>query len=332
MCRPVPIVATALAALALAAGAFAVTQPGRSRVEASPITALSVTGYSVVYAVADNASKSDCAHVDLWHTTGDKGKWRFGKPTNEPCSEGPSTGSGVLAVAMSAQRGLWVQYAGGNLRDYQLFTASKTKTQPKQIAFAERDVDAPAAIVVGKGTQGSVPYAVDTKVTLLGDNGAAVFKWTAPSPVRLITSGYGPNGAQVALFLASGEVDLLSNKGSLVGTYTYQPGQVTAMSLAPDGLVSQVSGTSVEIRKGTQTTTVAIPPGAKMFDYGQGRIYYSLAGAIHALKIGGSVDSVLVAPAPGKTAIASYATAGGFAWAIGNTINWDCAGCVNYGP
>jgi len=324
--------ATMFSAMAVAGGASGVTQPGRTRVEASPITALSITSSSVVYAVADNAAKTDCAHVYLWHTAGGSiGKWRFGKPTNEPCSEGLSTGSGVAAVAMSAGRALWVQYAGGNLRDYQLFTATKTKTSPKQLAFAERDVDAPAAIVVGKGTPQSVPYAVDTKVTLLGDNGAAVFKWTAPSAVRRITAGTGPGGAFVAVLLATGEVDLLSSSGTVVRTYSYQPDALTAMSLAPAGLVVQVAG-SVEIRKGTQTTTVALPAGAQMFDYGQGRIYYTLAGAVHALKVAGSVDSVLVASTPGKTTLASYATAGGFAWAVGNKINWDCAGCVNYGP
>ena len=324
--------ATMFSAMAVAGGASGVTQPGRTRVEASPVTALSVTSSSVVYAVADNAAKTDCAHVYLWHTAGGSiGKWRFGKPTNEPCREGLSTGSGVAAVAMSAGRALWVQYAGGNLRDYQLFTATKTKTSPKQLAFAERDVDAPAAIVVGKGTPQSVPYAVDTKVTLLGDNGAAVFKWTAPSAVRRIAAGTGPGGASVAVFLATGEVDLLSSSGTVVRTYSYQPDALTAMSLAPAGLVVQVAG-SVEIRKGTQTTTVALPAGAQMFDYGQGRIYYALVGAVHALKVAGSVDSVLVASTPGKTTLASYGTAGGFAWAVGNKINWDCAGCVNYGP
>jgi hypothetical protein len=328
-----PFLTAVLVLGAMGAGAASgVTQPGRTRVEAGPITVLSVTSFSVVYAVADNAAKTDCAHVYLWHTAGGSiGKWRFGKPTNEPCSEGPSTGSGVAAVAMSAGRALWIQYAGGNLRDYQLFTATRTKTSPKQLAFAERGVDAPAPIVVGKGTRQSVPYAIDTRVTLLGDNGAAVFKWTAPSAVRRIASGAGPGGASVAVFLASGEVDLLSSSGMVVGTYSYQPDAVTAMSLAPAGLVVQVAG-SVEIRKGAQTTTVALPAGAQMFDYGQGRIYYTLAGAVHALKVVGSVDSLLVASTPGKTTLASYATAGGFAWAVGNKINWDCAGCVVYSP
>jgi hypothetical protein len=321
-----------LSGIALAGSAFALTEPGRTRVEAAPITALSVTKHSVVYAVADNAAKTDCAHVFLWHTAGGAiGKWRFGKPTNEPCREGPSTGSGVLAVAMSAGRALWVQYAGGNLRDYQLFTATRTKTKPRQLAFAERDVDAPAAIVVGQGTDQAVPYAVDTRVTLLGDNGAALFKWTAPSPVRLIASGAGPAGASVAVVLASGAIDLLSTSGTLIRSYADQPGSVTAIGLAPAGLVVQVGG-SVEIRKGARKTTVALPDGARMFDYGQGRIYYTLAGAVHALKVAGSVDSLLVAGAAGKSTLASFGTAGGFAWAVGNTINWACAGCVDYGP
>ena len=122
------VVASGLLAAAAVAGAHGVTKPGRARTEGAQIVALFVTGRSVTYAVADNASKSDCAHAYVWHTAGGAtGKWRFGKPTNEPCVEGPSTGDGISAVAMSAERSLWIQYAGGNLRDSQLFTATRTK-------------------------------------------------------------------------------------------------------------------------------------------------------------------------------------------------------------
>ena len=93
---------------------------------------------------------------------------------------------------MSAQRSLWIQYAGGNLRDWQLFTATRTKTKPRQLAFVEQDVELPSPIVVGQGTLAAVPYAVKQTVTYLGDNGAAVFKWTAPASVRLLASGSRP--------------------------------------------------------------------------------------------------------------------------------------------
>ncbi len=233
------VLAAGLLAVTAVAGAEGVTKPGRSRTEGAPIVALSVTGRSVTYAVADNASKSDCAHAYFWHTAGGAiGKWRFGKPTNEPCVEGPSTGDGISAVAMSAERSLWIQYAGGNLRDWQLFTATQTKTKPKQLAFVEQDVELPSPIVVGQGMQDGVPYAVNANLTFLGDNGAAIFKWTAPAAVKLLASGFGPNGSEVAAFLSNGTLDLLSHSGQVVQSYTYSPGELTALYLGPAGVVA----------------------------------------------------------------------------------------------
>ncbi len=324
------VVAAGLLAATAVGGAQGVTKPGRTRIEGAQIVALTVTGRSVTYAVADNASKSDCAHAYVWHTAGGAtGKWRFGKPTNEPCVEGPSTGDGISAVAMSAERSLWIQYAGGNLRDWQLFTATRTKTKPRQLAFVEQDVDLPSPIVVGQGMQAGVPYAVDANLTFLGDNGAAIFKWAAPAPVRLLASGLGPDGSEVAAFLSNGVLDLLSHSGRVVQSYTYSPGELTAIYLAPAGVVVQ-DGSSVQIRKGIAAHTFHLPAKGRMTGYGQGEIFYSLAGGIHALKTSSGTDSLLVPAAPGKTTIAAYATAGGFAWARGNTIDWDCAACVNF--
>jgi hypothetical protein len=323
------VVAAGLLAATAVAGAQGVTKPGQTRTEEAQIVALSVTGRSVTYAVADNASKSDCAHAYVWRTAGGAtGKWRFGKATNEPCVEGLSTGDGISAVAMSAERSLWIQYAGGNLRDWQLFTATSTKTKPRQLAFVEQDVDLPSPIVVGQGMQAGVPYAVDAKLTFLGDNGAALFKWTAPATVKLLASGLGPKGSEVAAFLSNGELDLLSHSGQVVQSYTYSPDALTALYLAPAGVVVQ-DGSSVQIRKGAATQTVDLPAKAKMIGYGQGEIFYSLAGGIHALKSSNRTDSLLVPASPGKATIAAYATAGGFAWASGSTIDWDCAACVN---
>ncbi len=332
----IALVAAVLAALiafcALAGNAGALTKPGRTRTETAPIAALAVTGYSVSYAVADNATRSDCAHVYYWHTAGGAtGKWRYGKPTDEPCVERPSTGDGISAVAMSATRTLWVQYAGGNDRDWELFTATRTKPQPRQLAFVEQDVELASPIVLGEGTADAVPYAIGSKVTYLGDNGAAVFKWTAPSPVTALAAGRGPGGAVVAAILTSGTLDLLNSSGVVLKSYAYQPGELGAVFLGPAGTVTQ-DGSSVLILKGAQVKTVPVPAHASMIGYGEGRIYYSLTGSIHALQVASSLDSLLVAGTKKNPAIASYATAGGFAWAIGDTINWDCASCVDYGP
>jgi hypothetical protein len=277
--RALLVLTAGLLAVTAVAGAQGVTTPGRTRTEGAQIVALSVTGRSVTYAVADNASKSDCAHTYFWHTAGGAiGKWRFGKPTNEPCIEGPSTGDGISAVALSAKRSLWIQYAGGNLRDWQLFTATQTKTKPKQLAFVEQDVDLSSPIIVGQGMQDGVPYAVNANLTFLGDNGAAIFKWTAPAAVKLLASGFGPNGSEVAAFLSNGTLDLLSHSGQVVQSYTYSPGELSALYLGPAGVVAQERST-VQIRKGAATQTVALPAKAQLIGYGQGVIFYSLASA-----------------------------------------------------
>ncbi len=332
MRRSLTAVTAVVVAGLLTTVAVAVTQPRHKRTEGAPIAALSVTGAGVTYAVADNAARTDCAHVYYWHTQGGKtGIWRLGKPTDEPCRERPSTGDGISAVAMSSARSLWVQYAGGNLRDWQLFTATPTRTKPRQLAFVEQDVDLPPPIVVGQGTYGGTPYAVRTNVTFLGDNGAAVFKWTAPAAVRLIASGDGPGHAVVAVFLDSGVLDLLSSSGSVTQSYAYAPGELSALYLSPLGVLAQ-DGATVQIRKGANTSSVPLPAGAKMIGFGQGRIFYSLRGSVHALDISGAADSLLVPGKPARPVLASFATAGGFAWAIGNTIAWTCTACMTYGP
>ena len=323
-------------ALALALGicvtaATGVAVPGRTGIEGAPIVAIAVTGTSVTYAVGDNSTKSDCAHVYLWRTAGGRtGKWRFGKPTNEPCVENPSTGSGISAVAMSASRSLWIQYAGGNLRDWQLFTASRSKTTPRQLAFAEQDVSLPAPIVIGQGTAAGVPYAVRQLVTFLGDDGSPRFEWTAPGNVLLLAAGTGPDGAEVAVFDDTGTLTLLNARGAILTSTIYPTEGVTALALGPAGAAVQ-NGTTVELRNGPQVKTVTLPDGARMFGYGEGRIYYSLSGSIHALKAATGQDSLLVAARAGRSTVAAFATAGGFAWSNGNQINWSCAGCVSYG-
>lgn len=325
------VLAASLLVASQAGAAQSITKPGRTRTEGAPIVAISVSGGSgITYAVADNAADTDCAHVSFMQTGGRSQVWRYGRPTNEPCSEGTSTGDGIYGVTMSARRSLWVQYAGGNLRDWQLFTATPTKRTPRQLAFIEQDVDLPSPIVLGQGSGLTVPYAVRNKVTDLDDNGSAIFKWRAPSTVEALAAGNGPNGIRLAVLLDSGVLDLLSGSGNVLGSYMYAPGAATALFVSPAGAVIQ-NGSSVEIRKGSATRTFTLPAHAKMISYAEGRIYYSLAGAIHALGTTTVVDSLLVAATKSKSTVAYFGDGAGFAWAAGNTLNWDCGSCVNYG-
>src|SRR5262249_57279780 len=65
-----------------------------------------------------------------------------------PC-ERTSTGRGVAAVATDGERVVWLAYAGGNQRDWLLWTATRTARRPRLLRFRSADVDGPAPIVLG---------------------------------------------------------------------------------------------------------------------------------------------------------------------------------------
>ena len=126
------------------------------------------------------------------------------QPPLPACRDVPSTGLGIPSVAVARERVLWISYTGGNKREWQLWTATATRRQPRQLRAVERDVEAPAPIVLGPGTVEGVPYAVDSEVVLLGENGRAIFRPTVASPVRAIAAGVGPGGIRVAALLVNG--------------------------------------------------------------------------------------------------------------------------------
>jgi hypothetical protein len=231
---------------------------------------------------------------------------------------------------VSRNRVVWIRYNGGNLRDWQLMTATTTARTPRQLRFVEQDVDLPSPFVVGDATRGdAIPYAAGKEVVLLAANGAATFRHTAPSRVLALAGGRGPAGAVVAALLETGTVELLGGDGSVVRTVGLPAGEVRAIALAPAGLVAQVAG-NVEIRAGAHTTTVPLPAGAVMTDYAEGRILYTRNGDVHALKVAGGSDTLLLDGGPAARAVAATLDTHGLAWARGRTLNFACAGCVVY--
>lgn len=314
-------------ALAAAGGAAAVQKPGRTIVRGGPVGPIALNHASLAFVVG--RSKADCDHVELWNTD-TKGTWRFGRPG--PCTNLGSTGAAVTAVAVSRNRVVWIRYNGGNLRDWQLMTATTTRKTPRQLRFVEQDVDLPTPFAVGDATHGNgIPYAAGREVVLLGANGAATFRHTAPSRVLAVTGGRGPEGTVVAALLQTGEVELLRSDGSVARTIAFPAGDVRAIALAPAGLVVQLPG-SVEIRRGSRTTTVTMPAGAAMTDYAEGRILYTKSGDVHALKVAGGQDTVLVKGGAGTRPVVASLDAHGLAWARGRSLSFVCAGCVAYGP
>ena len=308
--------------LGASATAWALQPPRRTLTHGGVITALGLTHASVTYAVGRTAS--DCDHVELWNTD-TKATWRFGRP--RPCRDLPVF-SGIGPVAVATNRVVWVSFAGGNLTDWQLWTATPTRKTPRRLVFVERDTTAPPAIVLGQGTPAGVPYAVGADVTFLGENGAPLFKWTAPSEVRAITSGAGPFGWTVAALLDTGEVVILDAQGSVARTYDFDPGEVRWLALAPAGLLVQVVGATVEIHRGDAMRTVELRPNGIALDYADGSLLYRV-GQTFWLRGVGQGNETLLLQASRKRPIEAALDAHGLAWTQGTQVNWACAGCIH---
>ena len=319
-------VLAAATAVVGASTASALQSPGRTLARKGDVRLVALNSFALAFAVA--ATKQDCDHVELWNTA-TRGIWRFGRA--KPCENVGSTGSGIAAVGVSQNRVVWLRYTGGNLRDWQLMTATTTRRTPRQIRFVEQDVELPSPIVVGDSTGGmGIPYAVKNQVVLLGANGAPVRTWTSPSPVIAVTAGRRAawSDRRRTPHVRRGRP---AEDGSTRETVAFEPGAVKAIALAPAGLVVQLSG-AVEIRKGARTVTVALPAGALMTDFAEGRILYvSKRGDVHALRVTDKQDTLLLRRSVGGPVAASYDTRG-LAWARGKTVNFACGGCIAYRP
>ena len=169
------------------------------------MTAVARSGHVIAFASAPAAG--DCERVRLWDL-GTHGVLRLGEP--KPCGDTTSTGLGLAGLAVARSRALWVAYVGGNTREWSLWTATASSRRPRLIRLVGRDVDDPQPLVVGDGA-GVLPWALDATVTSLGTDGAAVFRTTLPSPVRLLAA----YGGTIAGALADGDVTTLSPEGDL---------------------------------------------------------------------------------------------------------------------
>ena len=308
--------------LATATAARALQAPGRTQVRSAPITAIALTHASIAFAVG--ATKADCDHVELWNPD-THGTYRFGR--KKPCGDLPLL-YGIGPIGVASSRVVWVSFAGGNLTDWQLWTATTTRKTPRRLAFVERDtMDAPA-IVVGDGISNAIPYAVQSEITLLGDNGAAVFRTHASSEVRQITAGEGPYGWRVAALLARGEVSVFDGRGSVATTYPFPPGAVRWLRLAPAGLVVQVPGAKVEIHRGTATRTVQLKQNAIVLDYAEGRILYRVGQTFWLRQVSTGVDTVLLQGSR-RHAITAVLDTHGLVWSQGSSVHWVCAVCLS---
>jgi hypothetical protein len=259
--------------------------------------------------------------VALWNSA-TRARWTFGSRTILGCEEGPSGGYGIPSVAVTGARAFWLTRIGGNITDWQLWSATPTQPVARRLALASADSDGPPAIVLGPGTQEGVPYAVGQLVTFVSPSGARVFRRGVDAPVRLVTAGDGVGSARVLVALADGRVVLLSDTGVELRTDDYGPGAVRAIALARVGPLVQV-GSTVNVGPFAGGTKVTLPPGALLLDYRQGSIVYRKGSQVRARQIATGTDTLLrVIPVkPWQTMPFATDTAGS-AWSTGRTVTW----------
>jgi hypothetical protein len=263
-----PAILLAAATVASAAGA------DRTVVSPGPVRALARSGYSVAFLSAPYDGHCG-SRVLLWSPV-TRGVYKLGRRPDAVCEQGPSTGSGITTIAVAGNRALWLAYAGGNRRDWTLETATTTRPAERRLELQEVDVDAPPPIVLGVASEQVMPYSIASNVKLLRANGARLYTWKAPARVTN-TTAYNAN---VAVFVAGGHCYVLSATGTVQARYTFAPGSVQEFALSGVGLVVQLTGERIEIRRGSAVRRLTLPAGARMLDYAQGIVLYKLRGQI----------------------------------------------------
>jgi hypothetical protein len=227
-------------------------------------------------------------------------------------------------VAVATRRLLWLTYAGGNIREWTLWTATTTRKSPRQLRFVARDVDDPPPIVIGPATVDAVPYAVDRQVTYLGDDGRAIFRWTAPVSIRAVAAGAGPRNWRVAALQDNGTLVVLNGAGTPVYDASVEGEHVRSVRLAPLGLIVQMKQNAIISKPSLDHVVVPVPAGALMVDVAQGRILWTRAGDLGATRIATGksvrlVDGTLEKPAHGQI------EPQGVAWSVGRVLRWGGA-------
>jgi hypothetical protein len=271
------LVAALLPALAGAASVRSVTAPAR-------VTALAFEGGRLAYATGFSAR--DCNRVYVWNLA-TRGVSKLGRKTH---CEQTSTGNAVESVSLAGARVLWVHYAGGNFRDWSLWTATTTRPSPRRLAIVTREVDAPAPIVIGPGDGSKagdlLPYAVDRSVVALRANGTRRFAWTAPRRVTALAAA----GGRLAVASAGGVVTVLDTTGRVQRTETFA-GEVSTVRLAGSGVLAQI-GRRLELRGVTERTWL-LAPGSRLEDANARDAFYRTGSQARKLPLASGAQRLL---------------------------------------
>lgn len=333
------VVGTAIVVGITATSGGTAVKPDASIALPLPVRDLAMTGRSVAWVQApiknsyhDLTGVDVCGQVGLW-VAGSGRRWQFSPKVNTNCTQGASTGEGFWDVSVATRRLLWIEYAGGNFRQWDLVTASTTKRKPLRLRTEIRDVDAPpmsaqTPFVIGPGTPAGIPYAVDDEVAFLGENGVTTFRKTVAGPVRALAAGVGPGRLRVAVLLWSGSIVGLDARGRTVQTIRAQ-GAVSSIRVSSLGIAVQrgriKQGQVVPYpRVWIGSRAIGLPAGARMVDVAQGLVLWTRAGDLGATSIRTGKRSVL-ANGTGAAPYFGQIEDNGLAWAKKRVLSWSGA-------
>ena len=302
------LLSTALLAVAPVASAAAL----RERPVAGPLSAIGIAGTDIGYA---DEYRRGCHEVRRWDVA-TRGDVRVASH----CFVSTSTGSGVAGVAVTEGRTLWLTYAGGNIRDWSLWT-KRGRAPARRIAFKSADVDGAAPIVLGRAWEESLPYAVGRTIVVLSPNGSRRFSVDAPAEVGALSA----HSRGYAAVLADGSVLRLSLTGRVLGQTPYAPGFVQFAVLAAPGLVVK-TGAGLEIHRDGAIRRIPLPAGSRFLGLSAGIVAYGTGRQLRLRRLANGHDVLF------RTLTSRFeAQLGrrGIAYASGRTLGFTVAAFVS---
>jgi hypothetical protein len=281
------------------------TPPAGARGSAVDVAAGSFAG-------AIGWARSACEGAVLW-LPGTRQRWLFRVPG--PCPE-TSTGRGVSAVSVSAERVAFLSYVGGNTREWRLWTATSTAHRPRLLRTASADADAASPILLGNGGEEGAPYAVGRDVVVLASNGRRALSWHAPADVVALDE----HSRTLAATLADGTVRTVPVPPYAAPQASYS--QIAARAAVPitGGVVIEAAD-GIFLHKGSRTLRLEVPAGARMIGYSDGWLVYARGREIHLYSYQRSQD--LLARTVRSAPVLADADRGGMGWTNGGRLCWS---------
>ena len=261
-------------ALALVPAAGAAT--ARERHVAGPLSSVAVAGIDLSYA---DEYKRGCHEVRLWNVA-----LRTDRRLASHCFVSTSTGSGIAGAIATQGRALWLTYAGGNIREWSLWTKGRL-TKARRIAFLPADVDGPPPVILGSVWEGSLPYATGRTIIVLAPNGSRRFSYTAADRVVFLSA----HSRGYAAGLANGSVLTFSPLGKLIKERPFAPGAAQSALLSAPGLIVETAA-GLEVHGVGPVRTIQLPAGARFLGYSEGVAAYGLGRELRLRRLANGAD------------------------------------------